>query len=291
MDRYDIAIIGTGPAGLSAAITAKARNKNIILFGSASLSEKIRKAHTVRNYLGLPEISGTQMQKAFLDHISSMGIAVTEEKVTLVFPMGDYFGIQTSSDRMYEASTVILAVGMSAGKTYPGEEEFLGRGVSYCATCDAALYKGKKTAVIGSSPDEEAEADFMAEYASEVYYFPMYKDEVKVKDGIRVVREKPLSISGDMKARKLVTDGNEYELDGIFILRDSISPGQLLPGLEMDGNHVKVLRDMSVNVEGCFAAGDITGLPYQYAKSVGEGNVAALSAAAYLDAKRRRADG
>lgn len=288
MERYDIAIIGTGPAGLEAALTAKARNKHIILFGSAGSSEKVRKAHSIANYLGLANISGEDMQKAFISQIEAAGISITDEKVTLIYPMGDYFSIQSSGD-IYEATTVILAAGMAPAKTYPGENEYLGRGVSYCATCDAALYKGKTTAIIASSPEEEVEVDFMTEYAAKVYYFPLYKEEPHVKAEVEVIREKPVSIEGTMKVQKLVTDAGEYETDGVFILRESVSPGQLVPGLQMDGNHVQVERNMATNVAGCFAAGDITGAPYQYIKAAGEGNVAALSAVSYIDMLKRKA--
>ena len=288
MTRYDIAIVGTGPAGLEAAITAKVRNKNIILFGSAASSEKVFKAHAVRNYLGLPEVTGENMQKAFLQHLEAMDIEITEAKAGLIYPMGDYFSIMSSKGN-YEASSVIVAAGTAPAKTYPGENEYLGRGVSYCATCDAALYKGKKTAIIGFSPEEEAEADFMTEYASEVLYFPMYKEEVKVRPEVKVIREKPVSIEGRLKVGKLVTDGGEYEVDGVFILRSSVAPSQLIPGLEMDGGHVKTDRRMATSIEGCFACGDITGPPYQYIKAAGEGNVAALSAVSWLDQKRRSA--
>ena len=286
MKRYDIAIIGTGPAGLEAAITAKVRNKDIVLFGSAASSEKVWKAHTVRNYLGLPEVPGAEMQKAFLRHLEAMEIEITDAKAVLVYPMGDYFSILTSKGN-YESSSVIVAAGTAPAKTYPGEEEYLGRGVSYCATCDAALYKGKKTAIVGFSPEEEAEADFMTEYASEVLYFPMYKEKVHVKPEVKVLREKPVSIGGRLKVNKFVTDGGEYEVDGVFILRSSVAPSQLIPGLETEEGHVKTDRRMATSIEGCFACGDITGPPYQYIKAAGEGNVAALSAVSWLDQKRR----
>jgi thioredoxin reductase (NADPH) len=93
--------------------------------------------------------------------------------------------------------------------------------------------------------------------------------------------------AGGFKANGLVTDQNTYTFDGVFLLRDSVSPKQLVPGLLMDGPHVKVERDLSTNVPGCFACGDIAGKPYQYIKSAGEGNVAALSAVYWLDEKRR----
>ncbi len=286
MERYDIVIIGTGPAGVSAAITATIRKKKILLAGSRSLSAKVEKAHEILNYPGLPAISGADFQKALLGHLDSMNIPITEDKITLIYPMGDYFAIQSAGGN-YEASSVILATGVVAGKPLPNEEEYLGRGVSYCATCDAALYKGKTAGIVGYSPKEEEEADFMTEYADKVVYFPQYSEEVHTKPGVEVIREKVTSIVPQgFKAGGVETaEGNTYNFDGVFILRDSVSPKQLVPGLELDGNHVKVARDMSTNIPGCFACGDIAGLPYQYVKSAGEGNVAALSAVKYLSSK------
>lgn len=286
MERYDLAIIGTGPAGLSAALTAKIRNKKLLLLGSKDLSIKVQKAHTIQNYLGLPEVGGEELGSAFSKHLKSMEIGITEDKINMVYSMGDYFALQGTKEN-YEASAVILATGVNAGKPYPGEMEFLGRGVSYCATCDAPLYRGKVVAIVGYSPKEETEAEFMAEVAGKVFYFPMYKEEVKLSDSIEVVREKPVSIEGDGTVGKLVTDNGAYEVDGVFLLRESVSPAQLVPGLKMDGNHIEVNRKMETNLAGCFACGDVVGTPYQYIKSAGEGNIAALSAAAYLDKKKR----
>lgn len=286
--RYDIAIIGTGPAGLSAAITAKIRNKSVLLIGSRDLSPKVTKAHAIQNYLGLPNIPGADLGAAFQASIDSVGVTVTEDKITAAYNLGDYYGLQ-GAETIYEASTLILATGMIPGKLLPGEEALLGRGVSYCATCDAALYRGKTVAVIGYSAKEEHEAAFLSEIAACVSYFPMYKDVESLPERVRVIREKPLEIRQENGLRQVVTAENEYGFDGVFILRDSISPGQLVPGLKIENNHVKVDRTMATNLPGCFACGDVVGLPYQYIKSAGEGNVAALSAAAYLDKKKREA--
>lgn len=285
MSRYDILIIGTGPAGLEAAITAKVRNKNILLIGSKNSSTKVEKAHTVENYLGLPHISGTDMQKAFLDHIANLGIEITEDQVIAVYNMTDYFMVQTKTT-YYEASSVILATGVLTSKPYPNEEVLLGKGVSYCATCDGALYKNKTVAVIATSKEEEDEVLFLKEYASKVHYFPLYQDYSDLKD-IDIHTEKPLEIIGTNNVEKLVTDQNEYAIDGLFILRESVAPKQLVPGLETDGPHAKVNLDMSTNIPGVFACGDIAGLPYQYIKSAGQGNVAALSAVKYLASKTK----
>lgn len=282
MQRYDIAIIGTGPAGLEAAITAKIRNKKILLLGTKKLSTKVEKAHTIKNYLGLPEVSGEQMAEAFWQHLKQMEIEIKEDRVNMVYAMGDYFAIQGHSD-MYEASTVILACGMSVVKPFPGETENLGRGVSYCATCDASLYKGKSAIVVGYTKEEEREANFLAEIADKVYYLQMYPGDAELINKITVIKDKkPCSIRRVEKKMRLDLEYDFLEADGIFILRESSAPSQLVPGLAIDKNQVIVDRSMKTNINGLFACGDITGAPYQYIKAAGEGNVAALSAVAYL---------
>ncbi|MBR2694394.1 MAG: NAD(P)/FAD-dependent oxidoreductase [Thermoguttaceae bacterium] len=289
MTRYDVAIIGTGPAGLEAALTVKARNKSVLLIGPADLSAKVRKAHTIQNYLGLPNVSGREMQEAFLKHLESSEIKITDEQAKNIYAMGDYFAIQTGgADAMYEAETLILATGLPQTKGLPGEDLFLGKGVSYCATCDAALYRGKKAAVVGYAPKEEDEANFLAELAGEVLYFPQYAGEVRTVPAVKVIREKPVEILGDRSVRALKTDGGEYEADGIFILRETIAPDKLVPGLEIEADRVKVTPQTETNIPGCFAAGDIAGPPYQYIKAAGQGNAAALAAVRYLAAKRKQ---
>lgn len=292
MERYDIAIIGTGPAGLEAAITAKVRNKNVLLLGNASLSSKVEKAHMVSNYLGLPEITGEQMQRSFLGHLDAMGVKITEDRVNTVYSMGDYFALQGHSD-MYEASTVILACGLSVVNPFPGELENLGRGVSYCATCDAGIYKGKSTVVIGYSADEDKEVAFLSEMAAEVTYLPMYQGETTLGDigNVTIIRgAKPTKIDRVDKRIVLSLDSGlrEIETDGLFILRENVPPSQLVPGLMIENNQVVVDRSMKTNIAGLFACGDITGTPYQYIKAAGEGNVAALSAVNYLAEMRTK---
>ena len=286
MERYDIAIIGTGPAGLSAAITATIRNKKVLLLGSRDLSGKLSKAHEIQNYLGFPAVKGEDLAAAFQKHIAEMGISITEKRVSAVYAMGDYFALQAGED-MVEATAVILATGVVQGKPLPGEEELLGRGVSYCATCDAPLYRGKTAAVIGYSPREEAEVAFLSEVCTEVLYFPVYKEETDLPASVRVIREKVTGVENQDGKRLVRTAEGTYTVDGVFILREAVSPGQLVPGLPTEGPHVTVNRKMEAGIPGVFACGDIVGTPYQYIKSAGEGNVAALSAVSYLDGLKR----
>ena len=286
MDRIDIAIVGSGPAGISAALNAKIRNKTFKVFGTKEISPKLVKAHQINNYLGFYGKSGKEIRDEFAKHLEAMDIKITEEKINNIYSMGDYFALMGSKNT-YEATTVILATGVNFGKPLKGEEEYLGRGVGYCATCDAPLYKDKIVTIIAYNKHEESEANFLAQVASKVYYIPMYKEEVEVDESIEIIKDTPVEIVGEQFVQKLILKNNEIETDGLFILRDSISPGQLVPGLELDKNHVQVDRKMATNLKGCFAAGDIVGTPYQYIKAAGEGNIAALSAVSYLDELKR----
>ncbi len=287
MERYEIAIIGTGPAGLSAAITATIRNKKILLIGNALLSEKVEKAQVINNYLGLPSVTGKELQEAFLQHLKELDITITETKVNTIYALGDYFAIDCGDNNTYEATCVILATGLSVVKPFKGELENIGKGVSYCATCDAQFYKNKVAAVVGFSQEEESEAVFLSEMADKVLYFPMYKTDVSLGDNIEVIYgEKPQSIEKEEEKICLVTQQSKYPVDGIFLLRDSVAVQQLVPGLKLVDNLVEVDRQMQTNLKGLFACGDITGAPYQYIKSAGEGNVAALSAVSYLNKKK-----
>lgn len=282
MERYDIAIVGSGPAGLSAALNAKIRNKKFIVFGNKNLTNKLVKAPKVNNYLGFYGMNGEEIKNRFQEHLDAMDIKITYERVNNIYAMGDYFALMVN-EKMYEAKTLILATGMEYTKAISGELEFLGKGVGYCATCDAPLYKGKVVTIIGYNKEAEEEARYVSELAGKLYYIPMYKAEYDLNDNIEVVDEKPLEIIGDIKVNKLKLQNGELETDAVFILKDTISPGQLVPGLEIEDGHIKVDREMKTNIEGCFAAGDCVGKPYQYIKSAGEGNIAALSSVKYLD--------
>jgi thioredoxin reductase (NADPH) len=199
--------------------------------------------------------------------------------------MGDYFVLQVN-EKMYEARAVIIATGMEFTRPLKGEAEFLGNGVGYCATCDAPLYKNKVVSIVAYNKEGEEEANFVSELASKVYYIPMYKGDYKLNSNIHIVKEIPLEILGVDKVEKLKLNNTELTTDGIFLLKDSVAPDQLVPGLLIEEGHIKVDRSMRTNIEGCYAAGDCAGKPYQYLKSAGEGQVAALSAVSYLDSKK-----
>jgi thioredoxin reductase (NADPH) len=282
-DRYDIAIVGSGPAGLSAAINAKIRNKDIIMFGSKNLSTKLEKAPKVNNYLGFYEITGMDLKEQFENHITSMNIDIKPERINTIYAMGEYFALAVN-EKMYEAKVVILAMGIEYTKPLKGEEEYLGRGVGYCATCDAPLYKGKVVTIIGYNKEAEEEANYVSELAEKIFYVPMYKANYNLKRGnIEIVDDKPIEIQGDDRVRNVILKNGTIVTDGVFVLKDSVSPNQLVPGLLMENDHIKIDLNMNTNIQGCFAAGDCTGKPYQYMRAAGQGQVAALSAVSYLD--------
>ena len=173
MERYDIAIVGSGPAGIEATINAKIRNKNVIFFGSKDLSNKLVKAPLINNYLGFPKITGKDLKTKFKEHISAMNISLIYERINTIYAMGDYFALMVN-EKIYEASAIILATGVEYTKPLKGEEEFLGKGVGYCATCDAPLYKGKTVTVVSYNKSFEDEANYVSELAGKLYYVPLY---------------------------------------------------------------------------------------------------------------------
>lgn len=285
--RADIAIIGAGPAGISAALTAKARNLNVLLFGAGGISAKVSKAHAIRNYPGLPDVTGEQLAQAFGDHLDAMDVPLLRERVVNVYGMGDHYSLQTSSDTFYEATAVVVATGLVQARPLPGEDELLGRGVSYCATCDAFFFRDKEVAVLGYGPEAAAEAEFLAETCRRVHYLPLSGAALPAAENVVVVEGRPQAVVGQGRVEALQTDAGPISVDGVFILREAVSPERLVPGLAIEGAHVLVDAQMATSLPGCFACGDVTGKPYQYIKAAGQGNVAALSAAAYVAQLRK----
>ena len=283
--RYDSIIIGSGPAGLSAAINLKTYNKNFLWFGNKNFSEKVEKAELINNYPGLYGVTGKELAAMFIDHADKMELEITDKIVSTIYPMGGYYAVMAENE-IYETDTIIFAIGVVAANQYPGEQEFLGRGVSYCATCDGGLYKGKEIAVIATSKRFEHEISFLAELAQKVYLFPFYKNCEVAGENVEIIKKAPQEITGGMKVEKLLLKtGEELPVDGIFIMRNSIAPATLLAGLETENGHIKVNRQMETSHKGVFAAGDCTGKPYQYTKAVGEGNIAAHNVIEYLGEK------
>ncbi len=280
----DCIIVGSGVAGISAALTLKANGKSFLLFGSPNLSEKIEKAEEIRNYPGFLGGAGQVFVKDLKRQLEVQEIAVTAERVSGVYALKDKFSLLTQEGNAYESRSVILACGVESVKQISGEEEFLGRGVSNCATCDGFLYKGKTIAIFCTTKREEREIAYLADLASKAYLIPMYKGVEIARENVEIIRKMPLRIEGGKRVEKIVFSApvGEIPVDGVFVLRESVSPAVLVGGLATEQGHVTVDRQMRTNLKGLFAAGDCTGRPYQYAKAVGEGNVAAHAVCEYL---------
>lgn len=279
---YDAVIIGAGPAGISAAINLKLLGKNFLWVASEPTSLKAARAELIKNYPGLPDVTGEQLCWALKNHAESMGARLTDGVATGVFDTVGKYSVLVG-DESYDTRTVILCTGVVTSKPLKGESEFLGRGVSYCAVCDGFLYKGKTICAVIYDKKFEHEAEYLCSLAHAVYVLPMYKNCNISAQNARFVDGKPLEISGGLRAETLKTSSTSVSADGFFVLRASVAPATLVKGIETDGGRIIADRKCATNLAGVFAAGDCTGAPYQYAKAVGEGNVAAHSAAEYID--------
>ena len=277
---YDIIVLGSGPAGLAAATAARGRDKSVLVIGNRWQDSPLSKAERVDNYLGLPGLTGTEMLEAFYRHAAGMGVEFVVGKAISLMAWNGF--MVTVGSQVYEGKALILAPGVVRQAKYHGEEEYLGRGVSYCATCDGMLYRGKPVAVVGRSSDAPHEANYLKSLGCQVTYVSP-QPPVGLDEGIPYVKAGRLAIQGEQTVTGLEADGALIPCNGVFILRQAVAPTDLLPTLETQAGYIKVDRRMATNVEGVFAAGDCTGVPLQVSKAVGEGHVAALSACEYLD--------
>lgn len=279
---FDIAIIGSGPAGISAAINCKIRNKSFVLFGQNELSHKVEISEKINNYPGLPNITGKELNAKMREHLNSMEIEITDERITGIYKMKDKFTL-LADRKMFEARAVILCLGAETVKPLPNERELLGRGVSYCATCDGMLYKDKKIAVFCDNADSEEEVEYLSELANEVYYSHRFESKID-KANVTHLESRITAVIGDGKVSGIeLANGTNLDVDGVFFIKQAVAADVLLNKLEVEQGSIVVDRNMQTSIDGCFAAGDCTGTPYQIAKAVGEGNVAAHSAIKWLN--------
>ena len=264
--KFDILIVGGGPAGISAALTALNRGKRVGVIANPPSTSKLYLAEKVTNYPGL-DGSGSGIMEAMHRQLKDSAAEMIQGRALSVMPLGKTVGAAVGND-FFEASAVIVAAGISRRPVCTGETKFLGRGVSYCATCDGMLYKGKTVAVIGEGEEAEGDISFLRDIGCEVRTFS---------------GKEKFDILGDAAADTLVVDGKEHKTDCIFILKETLSAESLVPGIETERGIIKTNHAGETNIKGVFAAGDCTGAPYQLAKAVGEGNIAALTACEYIN--------
>lgn len=278
MADCDLLIIGAGPAAWSCAMTARKRNLTCRVVAAKSASGWLSKAEQVDNYPGLPAVSGHELLRVFERQALDLGAEVIHAQARQVQPMDGTFMTLAGND-IVQSRAVVLAMGAARPSLLPGEEEMLGRGVSWCGTCDGMFYRGKKVAVLSAWHGGVEEAEFLAGIAECVDYYAMQPHQAPADRRIHVTDGRPVRLERDNACIRLVTDKGETDYDGVFIFRPTVAPDRLLPGLALDGSFIRTDKRMACSIPLVYACGDCTGKPLQIAKAVGEGNIAAISAA------------
>lgn len=285
-ETYDLIIIGGGPAGLSAAINATIRNKKVLVIEHEPSATSLHKAPKIDNYLGEMGISGEEMLTRFQEHARQMDVEFLNERVEAVSEFDGVYNV-LAGENMIPTKTLLIATGVPYKATLPQEDQYIGKGLGYCATCDGPIYRGKDVLIIAHGTEAEHEANFMAEICRKVYYLPLYKDMGELDQRVEILpRVKPKAVVGQDFVEGLeLADGQIIRAEGVFVLGAETAPDRLVPGLLIEDNHIQVNRQMETNLPGVYAAGDCTGAPYQVAKAVGEGLVAGLAASKYATKK------
>lgn len=274
----DIAIVGNGPAGLSAAITARMRNASCVVIAPKDQTGWLYQTQEIGNYPGLPKTSGKTLLDAFTSQAVEMGASLLFGLVRqIMYASGHY--VLLVDNEIIEAKTVILAMGAKRPTLLDGEEALVGNGVSYCATCDGMLYKNKHIAILSAGVAGVHETAFLATLTSSIDYYVLKKhDYSQLPPSVHIKNNLPRFLKKIDNSIYV----NEDAYDGVFIIRPAVALSQLLKNLKTESAFIRVDRRMQTNLPGVYAAGDCTGTPLQIAKAVGEGNVAAISACEFL---------
>lgn len=264
---YDIIIIGGGPAGLTAAIQGRVRGRSVLVVTNEPTASPLCKAPAMDNYPGIPGVSGLELVETLVRQAKELGAEIRIGRAIAVMSAGESCFVSIGSD-VVEGRTVILAMGVSRAAPLAGELEYLGRGVSYCATCDGMFYRGREIVVAGNAPDLKEETEYLRGIGCLV----------------TEARLPGLTVLGGQKVTGVRTAaGEEIPCEAVFLLRATLVPDRMIPGIELEDSHIRVDRNMRTNLPGVFAAGDCTGQPLQLAKAVGEGQMAAHSADQYME--------
>ncbi|WP_019228814.1 NAD(P)/FAD-dependent oxidoreductase [Sedimentibacter sp. B4] len=276
----DVIIIGAGPAGLSAAVNAMTRGKTVRIFSNKE--NYLSKAERVDNHLGFYNVSGKELMDKFKEHAEAMNIKIEDGKVVNILPMGESFMVNINGD-IAEAKKIILSMGISKMKEIPGESRLLGSGVSYCATCDGMLYRNKNAVVWDQSKEALEEANYLQSIGVNVTFVSKKERSEHLNSNIKYINGTLTEVIGEDVVKSVKAGDVVIDTDAVFMLRDAVAPTALIDGLKTDGNFIAVDRNMETNIEGVYAAGDITGKPLQLSKAVSEGLIAAQHAALQID--------
>lgn len=279
MAEHDLLIVGAGPAAWSCAMTARKRNLSCCVVAAPTTTGWLHRADRVDNYPGLPAVSGQELLRIFEEQALALGAKVVRGQARLVQPMGEEYMTLVGND-IITSRAVVLAMGAARPTLLAGEEALIGQGVSWCGTCDGMFYRGKDVAVLSAWSGGAEEGAFLAGIASKVDYYTLQPHDWPQDDRILFCSGRPQRLERTTDGRILLTTSEgSASYDGVFIFRPAVAPDRLLPGLQLDGPFIRVDKRMACSQPRVYACGDCTGKPLQIAKAVGEGNVAAISAA------------
>lgn len=301
---YDLIVVGAGPAGYTAGLYAKRYGLDVLIIGE-ELGGLCNEAHIVENWPGTKEIKGADLMKDMKDQVEGIGVEVKQDRV-LNIDRNDDFDVETPQEE-FESKAIVLAIGTEKRRLdIENEEKFRGKGVSYCTTCDAPLYKGAKVGVVGGRDAAAKSALLLAEHAEEVKII-YRRDELRAEEALKrrcldnekigmVYNAVPERLEGDETLERAVLDnGKELEPDGLFIEIGSIPNKALMEiggeKIEREDGYLRVDDDQSTNIPGVFAAGDVTTRSNKFQQIVtaaAEGAVAAVSAYNYLQEEDKR---
>ncbi|MCU0861230.1 MAG: NAD(P)/FAD-dependent oxidoreductase [Methanomassiliicoccales archaeon] len=294
---FDVIIIGCGPAGLQAAIHAARKKVKVAVLGHLEASGLNRA--DVENYFGIDQMSGKELLFKGAEQARRFGAEIFEQDVMKAERKDDAFEVITDHDLEFRSRALILAPGISRKKlNVPGEKEFLGKGVSYCASCDCNFFRQKTVAVIGDESTAASSALLLTEYASVVYWIsknlnvaPQLMAKVKASKADIISPASVARITGDEVVKGLeLNDGRRLAVDGVFIELGAKGAADLALDLNVlpdPSGIIEVNKDMETSVPGVFACGDVTGMPWQLARAVGQGCIAGTNAAKLV---RKEAD-
>lgn len=297
---YDVIIIGSGPAGMTAGIYAVRREMKTLIIGK-ELGGQLVWASDIENYPGFESIKSFELITRMKDQATHSGVEFKDDEVKKIEKTDNHFKLYTNKE-VYESKTVIVAMGLSPRRlAVPGEIEFNGKGVSYCANCDGPFYKNKAVAVIGGGNSALDAAEVMSKIANKVFLihrsesfraFETLINEVEARPNIELLLNTEVKlITGQEKVEKVIVhdkpkgEDKEIILDGIFIEIGRIASTDLVSEFvdRDERNQILAQPNMATKTPGLFVAGDVVACEYkQISIATGQGTIAALSAYQYI---------
>lgn len=299
---YDVAILGAGPGGMTAAIYARRAGLDVVVIEKGDVGGALNVTYEVANYTGFEKISGKDLAKKMYEHTKTLNTEYVFDEVKKVSVDGEIKKVECFKTGCYEARTIILGFGASVRKlNLENERNFVGRGISYCATCDGKLFEGKTVAVVGGGNTALEDCFYLSNFAKKVYLIHRREEfrgdeilvkQVKEKDNIELVLNSiPSKLIGAEAleaievTNKVTEKTSTINLDGLFVCIGRGPDTEMIDGnLELTENgYIKTDDCMRTNYEGVFAIGDIRSTPLrQIVTACSDGAIAATKAFEYI---------